>query len=111
MRYKFQDTPLLSGGVGVYETLHHVVVLVATVGSVHKMVFPHPERMHKQDVGYAATAGSVPSVLTEASSATPKQQCHIRPSAGTSPLPNIAGMPSVFFDDFSAILSKQLPKF
>ena len=44
VKYKFQDTPLLSGGVAVYETIHHVVILVATVGSVHKMVFPHPER-------------------------------------------------------------------
>jgi hypothetical protein len=38
----FQDTPILNGGVGIYESFGNVVVLVATVSSVHKMVFRHP---------------------------------------------------------------------
>ena len=44
VRIRFADAPILSGGVCVQETFNSVVVLAATVGSVHKIVFPHPER-------------------------------------------------------------------
>ena len=44
VRIRFADAPILTGGVGVHETFNSVVVLAATVGSVHKIVFPHPER-------------------------------------------------------------------
>ena len=44
VRVRFADAPILSGGVCVQETFNSVVVLAATVGSVHKIVFPHPER-------------------------------------------------------------------
>lgn len=46
--YRFSNAPILTNGVGIFETLNHVVVLVATVGSVHKMTFPHPRKILKQ---------------------------------------------------------------
>merc|ERR1719188_172042 len=57
VRIRFADAPILTGGVGVHETFNSVVVLAATVGSVHKIVFPHPERLKKQ-FGEASTSNS-----------------------------------------------------
>lgn len=41
VRYRMQDTPIV-GGVSITESHGHVIVLVATVASVHRLVFPHP---------------------------------------------------------------------
>ena len=43
VRFRFQDTPLLQG-ISLHEAWGSVVVLVPTVGSVHKLTFPHPNR-------------------------------------------------------------------
>ena len=43
IRYRLQDTPIV-GGVSVSETHTHVIVLVTTVASVHRLIFPHPCR-------------------------------------------------------------------
>lgn len=48
IRYKFADTPILDG-VSIHETYDNVVVLVPTVCSVHRLVFPHPDKYHRQD--------------------------------------------------------------
>ncbi|PSN51838.1 Nuclear pore complex protein 160 [Blattella germanica] len=48
VRYKFQDTPVLEG-LTIHETYSSVLVLVATVSSVHRLVFPHPDKINKQD--------------------------------------------------------------
>ena len=99
VKYRFQDTPLLSGGVSIHETLHHVVVLVATVGSVHKMVFPHPVRLNKQDIEAfqhgvdeitASGELSIPSIFIDASPSTPMERMYLLPASGTSPLPHTA---------------------
>ena len=82
VRYRFQDTPVLAG-VSVHETFHHVVILVSTVSSVHKLVFPHPSRMHKQDFQmYQDTEDGIPSIFNEASSVTPKEHYHVIPGTG-----------------------------
>lgn len=47
MRYKFIDTPILDG-ISVHETYENVIVLVPTVCSVHRLIFPHPDRFHRQ---------------------------------------------------------------
>lgn len=47
VRYKFSDTPVLDG-ISVHETFENVIILVPTVCSVHRLVFPHPDRLHKQ---------------------------------------------------------------
>ena len=97
VKYRFQDTPLLSGGISIHETLHNVVLLVATVGSVHKMVFPHPNRLHKQDMqafqqstNISGNGGVCPSIFADASPSTPREHMYILPAAGTSPLPHTA---------------------
>lgn len=46
VRYKFTDTPILDG-ISIHETINSVIILIATVSSVHKLSFPHPERIHK----------------------------------------------------------------
>ena len=79
VKYRFQDTPLLSGGVSIHETMHNVVVLVATVGSVHKMSFSHPARLNKQDGKIfqqeseenASDNLSIPSIFVDASHSKP----------------------------------------
>ena len=42
----FVDAVLLPS-VCVFETPANVCLLVATVNSVHRLVFPHPEKLHK----------------------------------------------------------------
>lgn len=47
IRYRFVDTPILDG-ISIHETYGNVVILVPTVCSVHRLVFPHPNRLHRQ---------------------------------------------------------------
>lgn len=94
VQYRFQDTPILSGGVSIHETLNSVVILVPTVSSVHKMVFPHPTKMHRQNShllpsasassSLASEGGMIPSIFSEAGPSHAKEFCHAIPSAGTS---------------------------
>lgn len=89
VRYRFQDTPVLDG-ITVHETFHHVIILVATVSSVHKLVFPHPSRMHKQDFQvFQNTDEGIPSVFTEATTSTPREHYHVIPGTGVCKYPNI----------------------
>lgn len=53
VRFKFQDTQIF-GGVTVWESHGNVIILVATVASVHRLIFPHPSRLQKMDIGYSA---------------------------------------------------------
>ncbi|GBP19915.1 Nuclear pore complex protein Nup160 homolog [Eumeta japonica] len=61
-------TPPLNGTT-IWErtTAKEVVVLVATVSSVHRLIFPHPEVLEKKAT-FNSTAGSSLSVFHEASS-------------------------------------------
>ncbi|XP_019873892.2 nuclear pore complex protein Nup160 homolog isoform X2 [Aethina tumida] len=60
IRYKIVDTPILDG-VSIHESIDNVIVLVPTVCSVHRLVFPHPDRFYRQnDV-------STPSIFSKAS--------------------------------------------
>lgn len=47
VRYRFVDTPILDG-ISIHETSINVIVLVPTVCSIHRLVFPHPDRLHRQ---------------------------------------------------------------
>ena len=85
VKYRFVDTPLLPG-ITVHESWGHVVVLVPTVGSVHKLSFPHPAKLGQ--------AGGVESVLAEASLNTARECQHILAWPASSPLPSLA---STFF--------------
>ena len=87
VKYRFVDTPLLPG-ITVHESWGHVVVLVPTVGSVHKLSFPHPAKLGQ------AGGGGVESVLAEASLNTARECQHILAWPASSPLPSLA---STFF--------------
>ena len=66
IRYKFVDTPILDG-VSIHETYDNVVVLVPTVCSVHRLIFPHPDKYHRQDhVAGAHPDLAAPSIFSEA---------------------------------------------
>lgn len=68
LRLRFQHTPLLEG-VSIFETRNHLVVLAATIASVHRISFPHP-RVLKPDPGsrfHASSSGR--SVFFDASAA------------------------------------------
>lgn len=68
VRYRFQDTPLL-GGTSVHEHQGKVIILVTTVASVHRLVFPHPNKIHRPDTTYFrySEESKALSVFTEAS--------------------------------------------
>jgi len=74
IKYRFQDTPLLAG-VSIHESWGNVVVLVPTVGSVHKLTFPHPTRLENRDTGGMREDGLL-SVLAEASLSTARDCQH-----------------------------------
>uniref|UniRef100_A0A8D8R6K1 Nuclear pore complex protein Nup160 n=1 Tax=Cacopsylla melanoneura TaxID=428564 RepID=A0A8D8R6K1_9HEMI len=43
LRYKFEDSPVLGDSVSLYETKQNIVLLVATISSVHKIKFSRPK--------------------------------------------------------------------
>ena len=86
VKYKFVDTPLLPG-ITVHESWGNVVVLVPTVGSVHKLSFPHPGKLEGRGVG-----GGVLSVLADASINTARECQHILQWPASVPLPSIASI-------------------
>ncbi|XP_017303944.1 uncharacterized protein LOC103520270, partial [Diaphorina citri] len=43
LRYKFEDSPVLGDSISMYETKQNIVLLVATISSVHKIKFPRPK--------------------------------------------------------------------
>lgn len=69
VRYKFTDSPVLD--VSVFESLGVVVILVATVGSIHRLDFNHPDTLHTRNesdtttysIFHDASHGSHPSSL------------------------------------------------
>ncbi|XP_078662026.1 nuclear pore complex protein Nup160-like [Branchiostoma floridae x Branchiostoma belcheri] len=63
VRIRFPDSAVVPC-VGIHETHAHVVVLLATVGSVHRIVLPHPSRIARMD--YGGDFG-IPSVFVDLS--------------------------------------------
>lgn len=47
VRLKFQNCSLLPGGVHVSETQNHVIILILTNQTVHRLLLPHPSRMYR----------------------------------------------------------------
>ncbi|XP_059616440.1 nuclear pore complex protein Nup160 homolog [Phlebotomus argentipes] len=45
VRYKFSESRILA--VSIHELREFVVILVATVSSVHRLYYPHPNQLHK----------------------------------------------------------------
>ncbi|KAI4461367.1 nuclear pore complex protein [Holotrichia oblita] len=94
LRYRFVDTPILDG-ISIHETCTSVIVLVPTVCSIHRLVFPHPDRLHRQDELLGTHPELVvPSIFSEASVAQAKNPAtfHIitNPVSAGSQLPHCA---------------------
>lgn len=53
--YRFTDAPVLAASV--HETHQHVVLLVVTVSSVHRLSYTHPELMARRHVNATLTSG------------------------------------------------------
>ncbi len=106
VRFTFADAPILSGGISVHESYGHaVVILVTTVSSVHKMVFPHPDRLKKQYGG----GDSLPSIFADANAGVAKEYCHVLQTAGTAPMPHLAASYySVNLDEAHFVLANTL---
>uniref|UniRef100_A0A2K5QRH8 Nucleoporin 160 n=1 Tax=Cebus imitator TaxID=2715852 RepID=A0A2K5QRH8_CEBIM len=47
VRLKFQNCNVLPGGVYVSETQNHVIILILTNQTVHRLLLPHPSRMYR----------------------------------------------------------------
>lgn len=45
VRYKFADSPVLT--VSIFENQNFIVILVATVNSIHRLSFSHPDRLQR----------------------------------------------------------------
>ncbi|CAH1112722.1 unnamed protein product [Psylliodes chrysocephalus] len=94
VRYRFIDTPILDG-VSIHETYENIIVLVPTVCSVHRLIFPHPDRFHRQDelLGIHPDLAS-PSIFSKASPVDARNPntfyVFINPSTANDQLPNIA---------------------
>ncbi|XP_032683313.1 nuclear pore complex protein Nup160 homolog [Odontomachus brunneus] len=94
VRYKFTDTPILDG-ISIHETVNSVIILIVTVSSVHKLLFSHPDKIHRQENLLGTyTDLSVQSIFSEASvqNARDPHTFHIIANAGTtnSPVPHAA---------------------
>ncbi|XP_034185245.1 nuclear pore complex protein Nup160 [Osmia lignaria lignaria] len=98
VRYKFTDTPLLDG-ISIHETINSVIILIVTVSSVHKLSFPHPETIHKNEHSLSTYKDlGIQSIFSEASSQNAKRikedphMFHVITSAGTTnfPVPHAA---------------------
>ncbi|KAL0628387.1 Nuclear pore complex protein Nup160 [Plecturocebus cupreus] len=50
VRLKFQNCNVLPGGVYVCETQNHVIILMLTNQTVHRLLLPHPSRMYRSEL-------------------------------------------------------------
>ncbi|PNJ68214.1 NUP160 isoform 1, partial [Pongo abelii] len=50
VRLKFQNCSVLPGGVYVSETQNHVIILMLTNQTVHRLLLPHPSRMYRSEL-------------------------------------------------------------
>ena len=87
VKFRFVDTPLLPG-ITVHESWGNVVVLVPTVGSVHKLSFPHPSRLEGK--GISGVEGGIMAVLGECTANTARECQHIFSWPASTPLPSLA---------------------
>ncbi|KAM5246978.1 nuclear pore complex protein Nup160 isoform 2-T2 [Ctenodactylus gundi] len=50
VRLRFQSGSVLPGGVYVCEVQNHVVILILTTQTVHRLLLPHPSRMYRSEL-------------------------------------------------------------
>ncbi|ODN00860.1 hypothetical protein Ocin01_05816 [Orchesella cincta] len=62
VRYIFQNSPIV-GPITIHETDTNIVILVATVTSVHRFVFIHPKRMPELPADKSPLGNNKPSIF------------------------------------------------
>ncbi|KAK1159711.1 nuclear pore complex protein Nup160-like [Acipenser oxyrinchus oxyrinchus] len=62
VRLRIVNCNLLPGGVHLQETQSHVIILIVTNQSVHRLVLPHPSRMYRSEL---VTETQMQSVFTD----------------------------------------------
>ncbi|XP_076265249.1 nuclear pore complex protein Nup160 [Rhynchophorus ferrugineus] len=100
VRYRFMDSPIIDG-ISVHEKQNSVIILIPTVCSVHRLIYPHPSNFHKQDDLLGTHPNlAAPSIFSKASVLDARNPASFyvfnNPSTAIDQLPNIA---SSFFDD------------
>ncbi|XP_068947747.1 nuclear pore complex protein Nup160 [Petaurus breviceps papuanus] len=62
VRLRFQNCNVLPGGVHVSETHNHVIILILTNHTVHRLILPHPSRMYRSEL---VTENQMQSIFTD----------------------------------------------
>ncbi|XP_062972887.1 nuclear pore complex protein Nup160 [Elgaria multicarinata webbii] len=83
VQLKFQNCSLLPGGVHIFETQNHVVILISTNQTVHRLILPHPARMYRSDL---ITESHMQSVFTDIG------KVHFRDPLNYCMIPTIPGL-------------------
>ncbi|XP_017773941.1 PREDICTED: nuclear pore complex protein Nup160 homolog [Nicrophorus vespilloides] len=105
IRYKFIDTPILDA-ITIHETFENVIVLVPTVCSVHRLIFPHPDRLHKQDDLMETHPDlAIPSIFSEARNTDSFFYVYISPSASSLQLPHLAASCLTIYEEAMFLLA------
>nr|XP_054757535.1 nuclear pore complex protein Nup160-like [Lytechinus pictus] len=66
LRLNFQGSPIIPR-VSIHETHSHVVILIATFTSVHRLPFPHPNKLTRQDANAQLSGSDLASIFADAS--------------------------------------------
>ncbi|KAF5295354.1 hypothetical protein FQR65_LT01544 [Abscondita terminalis] len=94
VRYRFIDTPILDG-ITIYETFENLIILVPTVCSVHRLIFPHPDVIQKQsNIAGPHPDLATPSIFAESSTQSTRDSSVFNvfsnPHTTNSQLPQVA---------------------
>ncbi|KAK2494490.1 hypothetical protein MC885_000308 [Smutsia gigantea] len=87
VRLKFQNCSLLPAGVHISETQNHVIILVLTNQTVHRLLLPHPSRMYSSEL---VTESQMQSIFTDIGKVDFRDPCNyqlIPAVPGLSPNP------------------------
>uniref|UniRef100_A0A8B9YK24 Nucleoporin 160 n=1 Tax=Bos mutus grunniens TaxID=30521 RepID=A0A8B9YK24_BOSMU len=83
VRLKFQNCVLLPGGVHVSETQNHVIILILTSQTVHRLLLPHPSRMYRSEL---AIESQMQSIFTDIGKVDFRDPCNYQP------IPSVPGL-------------------
>ncbi|XP_019512035.1 PREDICTED: nuclear pore complex protein Nup160 [Hipposideros armiger] len=84
VRLKFQNCSLLPGGVHVSETDTHVIILIVTNQTVHRLLLPHPSRMYRSDL---VVESQMQSIFTDIGNVDFRDPCNYQL------IPAVPGLP------------------
>ncbi|KAL7991905.1 hypothetical protein Chor_016161 [Crotalus horridus] len=83
VQIRFQNCNLLPQGVHIFETQNHVVILVSTNQTVHRLMLPHPARMYRNEL---ITESQMQSVFTDIG------KLHFRDPLNYCVIPTVPGL-------------------